>query len=201
MENDEQLNAVPKQQQGSKIDVVSQREFTSETDAELVFDRAVQRLLSVNKWDDYAGMSAFQLHDADGVRVHRKASEGDYIRIDIPGPGSKAGKGFDWVRVEEVEDSIKPAEAWVALRVRPCAHPQSNEEDTAHFLKDEATSTFIIRKVGLTVYAEEHGRNEVPNTENVGLYDKGRNLVVGLAAKLGLSYPQWKLLVDGLLSD
>ncbi|QPH41372.1 hypothetical protein [Pedobacter endophyticus] len=201
MENNEELQPVPSQQEGSKIDVVSQREFATNTEASLLFNKAVQRLLSVNNWGDYAGMSAFQLYDADGVEVQRQATEGDYIRIDIPGPGAAAGKGFDWVHIEKIENSVTETESWVAMRVRPSAHPNSSEDDTAHFLKDIATSTFIIRQVDRIVYAEEHGRNEVPNTDGVGVYDKGRNLIVALAAKFGLSYPQWKSLVNGLLSD
>ena len=201
MEKDEKLHAVPQQEQGSQIDVVSERQLETETGAQSVFNIAVQRLLSVNEWGNYAGVSAFQLLDEHGVRAERQAEEGDYIRIDIPGPGAKAGKGYDWVRIEEISSNTTIAEPWVAMRVRPSAHPHADEAETAHFLKDIATSTFIIRKVGLVIYAEEHARNEVPNTDDVGLYDKGRNLIVAIGAKLGLSYPQWKRLVNGLLSD
>ena len=51
-----------------------------------------------------------------------------------------------------------------------------------------------------TVTAAVLARNEVANTtNNTSLIDKLRNAVVGTGAALGLSNPQWKSLVNGLL--
>ncbi|MGM9478110.1 hypothetical protein ACS5PU_16915 [Pedobacter sp. GSP4] len=192
---------IPPQYRGSSMDAEEKRSACSIAEANSIFERACGRLLAVNTWGKLAGVSAFQLMDASGVSVERAAREGDYIRIDIPGPGTMAGMGYDWVRVEEVKSFEKDGTAEVAMKVRPCAHPVSGSPETAHFLQDTATSTFIIRRKGNEVSAEEHGRNEVANTDTVGLIDKGRNMVVGLAAKLGLSYPQWKSLVRAFLAD
>lgn len=192
---------VPDQHQGSSMDAIEKRVAQSREDAARLFERASGRLLNINGWGNLAGVSAFQLMDASGIRVEREVREGDYIRIDIPGPGTIAGMGYDWVRVEEIQSFGESDGQIVGIRVRPSAHPVSGSLETAHFLKDTATSTFIIKRIGIEVLAEEHGRNEVTNTDAERLLDKGRNFTVGIAAKLGLSYPQWKSLVKAFLAD
>ncbi|RYG44490.1 MAG: hypothetical protein EOO01_19410 [Chitinophagaceae bacterium] len=200
MKNESQnLNSVPEQYTGSYMDASEHRIADAEADARALFESASLRLLSVNDWGSYAGISAFQLMDVHGIRADRQAREGDFIRIDIPGPGTNAGMGFDWVRIEQIKYLKNIDQEILSMTVRPCSHPLAKDGEVAHFFKAEATSTFIIRKAGLTVYAEEHGRNEIPNTEHGSFYDKSRNFVVGVAAKIGLSYPQWKSLIKGLL--
>jgi len=195
------IDTVPEQYTGSYMDASEHRIADTEANARALFESASSRLLSVNYWGSYAGISAFQLMDAHGIRADRQAAEGDFIRIDIPGPGTHAGMGFDWVRIEEIKHLTNSNQEVLSMTVRPCSHPLAKDSEIAHFFKAEATSTFIIRKAGLTVYAEEHGRNEVPNTEHGSFYDKSRNFVVGVAAKIGLSYPQWKSLIKGLLKS
>lgn len=194
-------NLIPVQHEGSRMDVVEKRSGETKEEAANIFKRACERLMNVNSWGELAGLSAFQLIDSSGVRVNREVKEGDYIRIDIPGPGTVAGMGYDWVRVEEIKSVEENGNNFLGMRVRPCAHPVSDSQEAAHFLKDAATSTFIIRLNGSDVSAEEHGRNEIANTDAEKLLDKGRNFMVGVAAKLGLSYPQWKSLVKAFLSD
>ncbi|MFC4210932.1 hypothetical protein ACFOWA_07055 [Pedobacter lithocola] len=195
------LSKVPEQICGSEMDVVDERTFDSEEEALKRYLISSERLLNVNNWGLYAGISAFQLIDSHGVRAQRLAEQKDYIRIDIPGPGTQAGMGYDWVRIEEIVRIDDVKERYVLITVRPCPHPLSDKKESAHFLKDSATSTFIVRQKGNVVYAEEHGRNELPNTSAGSFYDKGRNFFVGMAAKMGLSYPQWSSLVKGLLAD
>ncbi|WP_316847303.1 hypothetical protein [Pedobacter psychrodurus] len=202
MEKD-QLNhdIVPAQYMGSSMDVSEEWIGASTDEATKRFNEASAKLLTVNEWGNYAGISAFQLIDIHGIKADREAQEGDFIRIDIPGPGTQAGHGYDWVVIIDIKNINEYDHQLLALTVRPSAHPLAQNGDTAHFLKDAATSTFLIKRDGLRVTAEEHGRNEVPNTTEGSLYDKGRNFVVGMAAKLGLSYPQWKSLVKGLLKN
>jgi len=202
MKNEDLDNKIiPPQIVGSAIDAVDKRVFKTETEAQALFDKASKRLLSVNEWGRYAGISSFQLMDARGLRADRKAETGDFIRIDIPGPGTHVGMGYDWVRIEDVKRLSEEEQQLLSIIVRPCSHPMDKDGPTAHFFKDTATSTFLIRKFGLVVTAEEHGRNEVPNTDQGSFLDKSRNFMVGVAAKIGLSYPQWKSLVKGLLQD
>jgi hypothetical protein len=87
----------------------------------------------------------------------------------------------------------------VTLRVRPSPDPENQDTNTAHFFKDYATSSFRVQRKGNQVTASVHGRNEVPNTETEKALDKIRNAFVGATAVAGMSTPQWKGLVKGLL--
>lgn len=193
---------VPQQMQGSKIDTVEQLQCKSAEHAELVYDVVRRRLLEVNSWAKLGKLplSAFKLFDAGGRSVDRLAQEGDFIRIDIPGPGTKTGQGYDWVVIESIEEHKDGNSAATGLTVRPCPHPLSGEEHTAHFYKSAATSTFQVKRSADLVSVEEHGRNEMPNLQTGHLLDNIRNAIVGLCAKLGFAYPQWKSLVSGLLN-
>ena len=145
-------------------------------------------------------MSDFFLTDAAGALVQRKATGGDHIKIDIPGPGTQAGEGYDWVTIEEIKAEVLDNAEVLSMTARPSANPLTAGEDTAHFLTDEATSTFQVKRIGNTIYAEEHARNEVPNTDTENTLDNIRNTFVGWGAKVGFSYPQWKALVKGFLN-
>lgn len=200
MKAKERYDRIPDQQEGSKIDVEESRNFETINDAIAFFDVACRRLLNINLWDEISGLSSFQLFDEHGNEVHREGKQGDYIRIDIPGPGTQSGDGFDWVRIEEIIRHQDANEELLSIRVRPSVKPMAEGNSPAHFLKAEATSTFIVRRLQLRVQAEEHGRNEMANTDTTHILDNARNLLVGGAAKLGLSYPQWKLLVKGIMA-
>jgi hypothetical protein len=69
----------------------------------------------------------------------------------------------------------------------------------AHFFTEEATSNFMVKRVGNKVSAEVHGRNEKPNTEAEKLVDKARNTAVATGAVTGFAKLQWKSLVNGLI--
>ncbi len=49
----------------------------------------------------------FELRDSHGKEEHRLARVNDYFKIDIPGPRSAAGDGYDWVKVEAIEEQNK----------------------------------------------------------------------------------------------
>jgi len=130
------------------------------------------------------------------MMLNRAVQTGDYIRIGIPGPRSSSGHGFDWVYVE----ALKQEEAAAGMRVRPCAPPGGGS--VAHFLHDEATSTFAVWQDGLQVWSAIFGRNEAPNIDQTDtLLDKLRNLVVGATAIAGASDAQWSALVKALIED
>lgn len=201
MENDFGKDHVPAQQTGTEMNAIEKIELGSEEEAIRFFKIIKERLLDVNRWAEIAGipMSAFALTDSNGNKVERKATDGDYIRIDIPGPGTKTGEGYDWVVIEQIKEEVLNGAEVLSMTVRPAANPLNEDEHTAHFLTAEATSTFQVKRVGNTTYAEEHGRNEVPNTDTEHTMDNIRNTLVGWGAKFGFSYPQWKALVKGLL--
>lgn len=200
-ENNPGAAQVPAQHTGSEMNVVEKIELPSEAEAIHFFKTVKERLLEVNRWTALAGgvMSDFFLTDAEGNLVKRRATSGDHIRIDIPGPGSQAGGGYDWVTIEEIKLEVLDDAEVLSMTARPSANPLTTNSDTAHFLTNEATSTFQVKRVGRTIYAEEHGRNESPNTGTENTFDNIRNTFVGWGAKVGFSYPQWKALVKGLL--
>ena len=196
-------NMVPPQHVGKKLDTENEVNAPSEEEAKGLFQLATQRLLNVNEWDKICGplSSVFRLTDNGGALKEGQPTPGDHFRIDVPGPGSKTGEGYDWVRVEAIDDHRNPnadSES-VTIKVRPATNPRNSNNDTAHFLSEEATSSFRVAREGRVVRAEVHGRNEVPNTDAEKPIDKVRNAVVGTGAVAGMSNPQWKSLVNGLL--
>ncbi|MEJ7557672.1 MAG: hypothetical protein WKF66_05140 [Pedobacter sp.] len=192
---------VPDQTVGSSINASSEETLSTMEEAISHYAMVKQRLLNVNRWFEYAmlPLSSFKLFDHSGRVVERQAIEGDYIRIDIPGPGTKAGQGYDWVVIETILEENDPDAAVISMTVRPSVHPLSDNQNTAHFLTDVASSTFQVKRSGLLVLAEQHGRNEMPNRDTANTFDNIRNTVVGWSAMLGFAYPQWKGLVKGLI--
>ncbi|MES2645523.1 MAG: hypothetical protein V4717_01515 [Bacteroidota bacterium] len=172
--------------------------------AHKIFLNAREKLLHVNEWHALAGAATavFQLTDDTGKEIDRAVQAGDFFRINIPGPDNAKANGFDWVRVEEVEEQLKHHyHVWVAIKVRPAAPPIEGNEKTAHFFSNEATSSFLVERRGLTIIASVFGRNEKPNNENEGVFDIVRNTIVAVSAMLGFSKPQWKSLVKGILKS
>lgn len=196
-------DAVPAQQEGAHSDTFSEQHFPTAAEAETFYQQACGRLLNINSWKEISeGISAaFRLTDKEGNLKEGEPQPGDHFCISIPGPGNKAGDGFDWVKIEMVEREGQPgeSEACTLMRVRPCASPIM-PEGTAHFFDDAATSTFMVRRKGTSVIAEVHGRNEKPNTKTAGVKDKIRNSVVSTGAAAGMSAIQWKNLTKGLVA-
>jgi hypothetical protein len=192
---------VPEQTIGAEINASSTETFESEALASTHYSLVKARLLDVNKWYEYAKLplSSFKLFDHACRVADRAATEGDYIRIDIPGPGTKTGHGYDWVQIETIIEESNEHASVFSMTVRPSAHPLSDDHHTAHFLTEVASSTFQVKRLEKAVTAEQHGRNELPNTDTAHTFDNFRNTVVGWSSMLGFSYPQWKGLVKGII--
>lgn len=197
---------IPEQKTGSKTGATKQIHADSRHHAILIFNSAKQKLLDVNNWDKYSGKGSavFQLTDAMGnllFNVSPKA--GDLIRINLPAPSNKRGHGYDWVRIEKFENSkeILKDEEIYGFRVRPVKHPENNGSATAHFYTSAATSTFLVIRQSHTITAMERARNEKPNTGVFSFLNKIRNVIIALGAMAGLSNPQWKSLMKGILHE
>lgn len=195
---------IPENTKGKPVDLDTSVSLPTREKAQDCFRRAYKRLLNPPVWHQLGGaLSAeFVLVNDKGQELERLAEVGDYLRIDVPGPGGHSGRGFDWVVVEMIEDKANPGaeEESVGMRVRACENPAGNEKDTAHFFQSDATSTFIIRRKGNTVTAAYYGRNEVSNTNTEKQTDKLRNALIALGAMAGLSELQWSGLIKGFLS-
>lgn len=194
---------IPKQNEGGHSDTSESVTFNNQQAAVKHFETVKQRLLNVSNWKEISGMLSadFELTDHTGQKVNRPAQKGDYFKIDIPAPGSKSGEGFDWVQIQQIGEEKDDQEdsEYLFIKVSPAQNPQTIDQDVAHFFKDEASSTFLVKRVGQTITAEVHGRNEVPNTEAEDMVDKIRNTLVAIGAILGFSKSQWKSLVKGLV--
>lgn len=194
-------NIIPKHEEGKKIDCFETREFNDTKEAENFYKIARRRLLDINGWNEIATLpsATFQLSDGSAAKIKRMAQAHDLVQIDIPGPGLPSSNGYDWVRVERIDEEQDEHSQRVVLTLRPTSDPTRPNSDIAHFFKDIATSTFIVEQKHNVVSAQYAGRNELVNTENTKITDNIRNFLVGLSTKMGASFPQWKALVAGIV--
>ena len=201
--NHQEEEQVPTQQTGTESNTEADRQLNSEKEAQAFFSMVKERLQSVNNWHKYAGSltADFKLCDADGNEVKRSVQKGDHFKIDIPGPGPATGDGYDWVRVEEINEVKEPGHERFSILVRPATNPTNNRNDVAHFFSDAATSCFMVSRHANEVKAAVYGRNEKPNTHTEKTVDSVRNVAVASGAVSGFSKLQWKSLVTGLLKD
>ncbi|TCD26557.1 hypothetical protein EZ456_13285 [Pedobacter psychrodurus] len=201
----EKQELIPTQQIGQQTDAEEEKILVSTVEAKATYQKVVQHLLDVNEWYRISTIEAscFKLFDQNGSPLNRAALEGDYIRIDIPGPGTAAGKGFDWVYIEQLEKYADDGSDidFTLFVARPSRVPGIFGGKIAHFFTDRATSTFIVFRRANVLSVEVHGRNEVPNTQDQNLLDKTRNLVVNGGSTIGMSFAQWHLLVSGILKQ
>lgn len=192
---------IPKQNFGGYLDVRSENVLADIGEALMFYQIVKKRLMDVNNWGKICATSTtnFQLTLIDGLdTIFLK--EKNLIKINIPGPGSLVGNGYDWVQIEKIKfNSETEIDEWFGFTVRPFMNPLNPKQGTAHFYTNLSTSTFIAGRSGLIVWAEIHGRNEIPNSKTKNIIDVMRNTIVGWTAKIGFSFPQWKLLADGLV--
>jgi hypothetical protein len=194
---------IPQQQNGKAIDATSTREFVETSLAQDFFKTIKQRLNDVNAWHLLAGkaMAKFVLVNADGQPIHRSPISGDHFKIDIIGPGTKEGDGYDWVRIESIQMQANGDSESYGFTVRPSPNPNKSTDKTAHFYSSESTSTFIVKREETMVTAEIHDRNTKPNDAATRTADIIRDAVVGTMGALTFSKIQWQRFTDGLVSD
>lgn len=194
---------IPENESGLQTNTESSKDFDDARQAKEFYQTAKNRLLHVNEWQDLAGpaTAAFQLTDEKGNDVNRIAQENDHFKIDIPGPGSGVGEGYDWVKVEAIASHEGEAEAFTAITVRPAPNFLSHKKDIAHFFDAEATSSFVVKRDRNKVTAGVYGRNEKPNINSETTTDKIRNAAVAVGAMSGFSKMEWKSLVKGFLKS
>jgi hypothetical protein len=189
---------VPPQRSGKAIEAEASAVLSTEKTAVVFFELVRNRMQHVNSWSVIAGkLSAeFQLVNKEALEVFRKAQEGDYLRIDIMGPGGTSGGGYDWVKIEQLHDEPDS----FGFRVRPSSHPSAHRAVPDHFYNEESTSTFQVTRVGRHVMVSISDRNTKPNNEATNVVNKVRNYVVAWAARARFSQIQWQALAEGLVS-
>ena len=194
---------IPSQVTGKKLDIFEHRAFTTREDVLAGYQRARSRLFEVNKWCQLVGTASaeFKLIDKFGDSISRTPRVGDYVQIDIPGPGSIIGKGYDWVQVTELEDLSE--DHYVKIALQPSMPPENlrSRDEVAHFFKASASTNIEITVRDLTLHVNYYGRNEEANTESGLILENMRNALIGIGAKFGLSFPQWHRLITGILEE
>ncbi|GGH26258.1 hypothetical protein FAZ19_17975 [Sphingobacterium alkalisoli] len=197
----ETKNDIPEQFAGKKLDCFDIVEFSDTLEAANFYTFAKSRLLDINNWHEVANTpsASFCLVNSRNQKLNRAVQVKDYVRIDIPGPGLPSSNGYDWVCVESIKEEETEISRRTILTLRPCPDPTNENPDTAHFFKNLATSTLVVEKKLSHVSAHYAGRNEIVNTQNTKFTDNLRNFLVGLGAKFGASFPQWKALTAGII--
>jgi hypothetical protein len=194
---------IPAQYKGSRSDTEFSVRCASVAEATRLYYTACERLLHINKWEQYAeGGATFRLHDAEGQRYPGTARKNLYIGIDIPAaPGPEEGQGQEWVKIESIDTHESPGYQYTIVTVRPVSPHFISTKSTMHFFTSAASSSFIVLQDKNKVIARVSGRNETPNTGAAGIRNKIRNFVMGVLAMIGLNKPQWQKLVKGLLAS
>jgi len=194
------FKGVPVQKFGGSHDTESRKAFEQDL-IPLKYKILKERFFSVNKWESYSGkaFAAFKLYNFDGNPVDREPQKGDFIRIDIPGPGEPEAKGYDWVEITDIcfyQDSFSES---ISMTCRPSGDPQNKESrHIAHFYSSAASSTFMISRNIAHLKAAVYGRNERPNW-NAQFIDVIRNLATAAGGMMGVAKIQWKQLTDSFL--
>ena len=201
MKHNDYLGLIPSQYTGMEIEADATVELGDQEEGKAYYNDTKGRLLNVNSWHRIAGgLSAeFQLVDNNGKEIRRFAKKGDYLKIDIPGPGSKAGNGYDWVIIEELVELNNGNTQSIGFRARPCKNPVGDKRDIAHFYSKEGTSNFIVMREGKKVSAWIVDRNIKPNDETSSMVDSIRDSVISMGAIGMFSKTQWQGLAKGLL--
>jgi len=201
MEEKNYTGLIPPNEEGKEITAEASVSLQDINKARAVYRNARERLLYVHNWGKITGtLSAdFQLTDGEGKEVDRLSQKGDHFRIDIAGPGSHAGEGYDWAMVEDIKEVNEGDADSIAIIVRPAANPQTDSKNIAHFYSDKSTSTFVVTREGNKVTASIYDRNIEANLETKSIIDKVRNTAVGLGAKHGFSKLQWQALAEAFL--
>lgn len=194
------IKGVPPQKSGGFHDTESRKQFDQAL-IPLKFEILQKRFFQINKWKSYCGeaFAEFKLHDSEGNPIDREPQKGDFVRINIPGPGETEAKGYDWVEITDIcfyQDSISES---IMMTCRPSGNPQQkNNRHIAHFYSSKATSTFMIYKSPTHLKTAVYGRNESPNF-NAKWFDMIRNFFVAAGGMMGIAKIQWKQLTDGFL--
>jgi hypothetical protein len=196
---------IPENKKGKHTDIEHSITAHDRNEALAIFKRSVKRMLNINIWHKLAGIASahFSLTDISGKEIQRLAASGDFIKIDIHGPGPSSGDGFDWVNIETLEDNSNPngEEESVAMRLRPSKQPGVQSSKAAHFFTKDATSTFIIYRKQNIITSFYHGRNEVLNADTEKITDNVRNFIMGGVALAGVSEMQWTALIKSFLQE
>jgi hypothetical protein len=192
---------IPTQRKGAESIAVSTIILETEGEAKKYYQTVKQRFLDINSWELFAGeeKAEFNLRDEFGNIIFRQPKVGDLVSIKVPLLHNQEDDSLDWVKVELCEENISENEESFYIRLRPTSNPTNKSEEVTHFLGEDATSNFIIKRERQKITAEIIARNEVPNTEDKSILEKIRNRMVAFGGMIIGSKIQWDGLTGGLI--
>ena len=201
MKYNDYLDIVPAQTTGTMIDVYSSLSLENNDEAGRLYKIAKDRLLDMCGWHSLVGLLSanFQIINRELDEVKRNVRKGDFVKVDIPGPGNTQGNGYDWVQVIEVKEVSEDEIQSVGFQVQPSINPLGENQEIAHFYAETATSNFIVTREENRLTAFIIDRNLKPNIETESLLDVVRNSTTGIGAIGIFSKVQWQRLADSLL--
>ncbi|MFL5731278.1 MAG: hypothetical protein ACJ75J_17450 [Cytophagaceae bacterium] len=174
----------------------SSRTFPDRELAIEAFQQSKKKLFDVNRWSEIPNplSAVFKAFDVNGTPLYSsKIRQGDYIKINLPGP-----LPANWVRVIAVKDQENLAE----FIVSPSENPTDNKTETKHFFHKGATSTFRTERKGNTITAYEIGKNEKINVKDPEAGNrKVLNIAVAEGGWAGFQKLQWKNLTRFLVME
>lgn len=187
------------QRLGTAIDAEASAVLSTEKTAIVFFELVRNRLEHVNSWPIIAGnLSAeFQIVNKEGLEVFRKAHEGDYLRIDITASGVRPGNGFDWVRIEYLDDMDQHR---FGFCMRPATHPGSHRHAGARFYHGDSTSSFVVFRAGRRVTVKISDRTLQRADEEKNQVERFRKEGVAWTGRKRFSAIHWQALAEGLVS-
>lgn len=124
----------------------------------------------------------------------------DLVKIKIPGPKSKVGGGYDWVEILELSEVTKGKFTTLSIVLSPCSKPDSPNQ-IAHFYSSLSKNYFYIIYSPTEIRAEVHGRNEIPNYQNLSMRDKARNFIVANGGLFGFGKIHWEIWAKNILNN
>ena len=204
MESNKKSGIIPKGKKGKDITVESERIEKDLATTRNRYQLAKNRLLDINHWGKLTGklFANFQLVDSKGKELKGTVKKGDYVKINIFGPGTQSGEGDDWVYVEDVAEYADQEVESVGIKVKPASNPTRPHDDTvSHFYSKDSSSSFTVTRRSEKIVVGIYDRNIEINTDTDNGFDKARNAIYGAVAKTFFSKIQWKLLAEGILEN
>lgn len=182
---------------GGKYDSIQRRYF--DVDEIDFIEKIKLTFFDINRWYQLFGnATTFQVTDQKGQEKFGRIAVGDLVKIQIPGPKSNVGGGYDWVEIHEISEMSKGHFSKLSIVLTPCSKPGS-PYNIAHFYSSLSKNYFSIIYSPTEIRAEVHGRNEVPNYKNLSLRDKARNFLVANGGLFGLGKIHWEIWATNIL--
>jgi hypothetical protein len=169
--------------------------------AHQLFTRAVNNLLTINKWHELTGKGVvFQLVNRDGLEIYTAPQKFDFIRIGLPGNSSSGEENhYEWVQIERIDYYKTSLMEAVVVRAKPAVPPQSQSKPLNRYFSPDSTNNFSVERLGKRVTASVHVIDENIASRSWFRNSRFKKGIGILVSFLGLKKSQWKKLVKGIV--